>query len=198
MSKELEDRDEIIFEMPSTIEELLRQLTLADLLNEARPFHLTIDGRMVKISDFTGKVYLNGREASIKEQFDHLDDIRIERSSTPILSRAAELLNLKIYESLPIFFNGQELVLKKELIEFFRNGTKLNQDDFLLNGDVLIARQKELDPFIFQDIFNFAEVEIPRDSGRFTLLKNGKSAAFNDALNAGDELSIVFDNKKLF
>jgi cell division protein FtsA len=198
MSKELEDRDEIIFEMPRTIEDLLRQLNLADLLNEARPFHLTIDGRMMKISDFTGKIYLNGREASIKEQFDHLDDIRIERSSLPILNRAAEILNLKIHDSLPIFFNGQELVLKKELIEFFRNGTKLNQDDSLLNGDVLTTRQKEMEPFIFQDIFNFAEVEIPRDSGRFTLLKNGDSAAFNDALNAGDELSIVFDNKKLY
>lgn len=196
MSKELEDRDEIIFEMPRTIEELLRQLNLADLLNEARPFHLTIDGRMMKISDFTGKVFVNGREASIKEHFDHLDDIRIGRSSQPLLMHAAESLNIKMNESLPVFFNGQELILKKEVNEFFRNGTKLNDGDLLLNGDVLTTRLKEMEPFIFQDIFNFAQVEIPMDSGRFTLLKNGESAAFNEILNAGDELSIIFDKKQ--
>jgi len=195
MSKEVEDRDQITFEMPVTIEDLLKELNLAEILNEVRPFTITIDGKVTKIPAFTGKVYLNGIESSIKQPFEHLDDIRFERSSQPNISSAAEMLNLKVSETLPVFFNGQELLLAKQLIEFYRNDIKLKPEDMLFNGDNLTTRQRKLEPFIFQDIFNFAQVKIPKDSGRFTLLKNDTKAGFDDFLAPGDDLKIVFENK---
>jgi cell division protein FtsA len=195
MSKEVEDRDQITFEMPETIEDLLKYLNLAEILNEVRPFSITIDGNTMNIPALTGKIYLNGTESSIKQSFDHLDNLRFERSSQPLLAKAVETMNLKVIELLPVFFNRQELVLEKESIEFYRNEIKLKLDDLLFNGDILTTRQKRLEAFIFQDIFNFAQVQIPKDSGRFTLLKNGDRAAFDDVLVPGDELQIVFENK---
>jgi cell division protein FtsA len=195
MSKEVEDRDQITFEMPETIEDLLRYLNLAEILNEVRPFLITIDGQTMNIPSFTGKVFLNGMETSTKQSFDHLDNLRFEKSSQPLLEKAVEMMNLNVIESLPIFFNEQKLVLEKELIEFYRNDIKLKRDDLLYSGDFLTTKQKRLEPFIFQDIFNFAQIQIPKDSGRFTLLKNGDRAAFDDVLAPGDELQIVFENK---
>lgn len=195
MSKQVEDRDQITFEMPVIIEDLLKELNLAEILNEVRPFTITIDGKLTKLPAFTGKVYLNGIESSIKQPFDHLDEIRFERNVQPLLGKAVEMMNLKISECLQVFFNGQELLLEKELLEFYRNDMKLNPEDLLINGDSLITRKKRLDPFIFQDIFNFAQVHIPKDSGRFTLWKNGERAAFDDTLTAGDDLKIAFKNK---
>jgi cell division protein FtsA len=195
MSKEVEDRDQITFEMPETIEDLLRYLNLAEILNEVRPFLITIDGQTMNIPSFTGKVFLNGMETSTKQSFDHLDNLRFEKSSQPLLEKAVEMMNLNVIESLPIFFNEQKLVLEKELIEFYRNDIKLKRDDLLYSGDFLTTKQKRLEPFIFQDIFNFAQIQIPKDSGRFTLLKNGDRAAFDDVLAPQDELQIVFENK---
>ncbi|MEH7886027.1 cell division FtsA domain-containing protein [Bacillus sp. JJ1609] len=195
MSKEVEDRDQITFDMPVTIEDLLKELNLAEILNEVRPFTITMDGKVTKIPAFTGKVYLNGIESSIKQPFEHLDDIRFERSSQPNISTAAEMLDLKVSESLPVFYNGKELLLAKQLMEFYRNDIKLKPEDILFNGDHLTTRQRKLEPFIFQDIFNFAQVQIPKDSGRFTLLKNGARAGFDDLLAPGDDLKIVFENK---
>lgn len=195
MSKEVEDRDQITFEMPGTIEDLLRYLNLAEILNEVRPFSITIDGQTMYIPSFTGKVFLNGMESSTKQSFDHLDNLRFEKSSQPLLAKAVEMMNLNVIESLPIFFNRQKLVLEKELIEFYRNDIKLKRDNLLYSGDILTTKQKRLEPFIFQDIFNFAQIQIPKDSGRFTLLKNGEKAAFDEVLAPGDELQIVFENK---
>lgn len=195
MSKEVEDRDQITFEMPETIEDLLRYLNLAEILNEVRPFSIAIDGQSMNIPSFSGKVFLNGMESSTKQSFDHLDNLRFEKSSQPLLEKAVEMMNLNVIESLPIFFNEQKLVLEKELIEFYRNDIKLKRDDLLYSGDILTTKQKGLEPFIFQDIFNFAQIQIPKDSGRFTLLKNGEKAAFDDVLAPGDELQIVFENK---
>lgn len=195
MSKEVEDRDQITFEMPETIEDLLRYLNLAEILNEVRLFSIAIDGQSMNIPSFTGKVFLNGMESSTKQSFDHLDNLRFEKSSQPLLEKAVEMMNMNVIESLPIFFNRQKLVLEKELIEFYRNDIKLKRDDLLYSGDILTTKQKRLEPFIFQDIFNFAQIQIPKDSGRFTLLKNGEKAAFDDVLAPGDELQIVFENK---
>ena len=195
MSKELADRDDITFEMPDTLEELLKVLNLPEILNEIRPFYIKLDGKEMRPADFTGKIYLNGRKVTIHHHFEHLDEIRFEHRLQPTLAKLVDSMNLKVAESIPVFFNGQQFLLKQETIQFFRNDSKLNSEDRLFSGDTLITRGKAVKPFIFQDIFNFAEVEIPQDSGRFTLLKNGECSSFDDILAPGDELKIAFDKK---
>jgi cell division protein FtsA len=193
MSNEVEDRDQIIFEMPESIEELLMNLNIADGLRDIRPFHLKIDSSELVIPEFSAKVYLNGIEVKIHHPFNHLDEIRFGKRQSPTLSRATEAMNLNVRQTMPVVFNGQHLTLEKDLIEFYRDGTKLNAEDILLNGDELITKHKEVEAFIFQDIFNFAQIDIPKESGRFILLRNGEKAAFNDSLIPGDDLKIVFE-----
>ncbi|WP_353050009.1 cell division FtsA domain-containing protein [Bacillus sp. ISL-39] len=193
MSNPVEDRDEIIFEMPDTIESILKELNLAELLNDTRPFLIKIDGIEHKVTEFMGKMYVNGLEAKLQTKIDHLDDIRFEKGKEPSLGRLVEKLGLPASESMPIFFNGQQVQLKQELIEFFRGENKLGMDERIHSGDLLTTKQKDVQHFIFQDLFNFIQFEIPKDSRGFTLLKNGKKAAFDDRLAPGDELKITFE-----
>nr|WP_251040998.1 cell division FtsA domain-containing protein [Bacillus sp. ISL-45] len=193
MSNPVEDRDEIIFEMPDTIESILKELNLAELLNDTRPFLIKIDGIEHKVTEFMGKMYVNGLEAKLQTKIDHLDDIRFEKGKEPSLGRLVEKLGLPASESMPIFFNGQQVQLKQELIEFFRGENKLGMDERIHSGDLLTTKQKDVQHFIFQDLFNFIQFEIPKDSRGFTLLKNGEKAAFDDRLAPGDELKITFE-----
>jgi cell division protein FtsA len=194
MAHPVEDRDEIVFTMPNTIEDVLKELQLPELLNGSRPFFVKVDGKEHKITEFIGKIYLNGQEANLQNNIVHLDDIRFQEGTEPTLERLAEILGMDVTESMPIFFNGQQIQLQQEKIQFKRGETKLSLDERIHSGDHLFTQQKVVQPFIFQDLFKFAQFEIPKDSRGFTLLKNGEKAAFDDVLAPGDELDITFES----
>ncbi|WP_264190936.1 cell division FtsA domain-containing protein [Mesobacillus jeotgali] len=194
MSQPVADRDEIVFDMAETIDDVLKELKLAELLNDTRPFFIKIDGVEHKIREFTGKIYVNGLASKLQNKIDHLDDIRFERGTVPTLRCLVEILGIPVTESMPIFFNGQQIQLEQEVIEFTRAGIKLRLEERIHSGDQLYSKQKDVEPFIFQDLFNFAQIEIPKDSRGFTLLKNGEKAAFDDRLAPGDELNIIFES----
>lgn len=194
MSQPVADRDEIVFDMADTVEVVLKELKLAELLNDTRPFFIKIDGVEHKITEFTGKIYVNGLESKLQNKIDHLDDIRFEKGTEPTLRRLVEILGIPVSESMPIFFNGQQIQLQQELIQFTRDSSKLGMDERIHSGDHLSTKQKDVQPFIFQDLFNFAQVDIPKDSRGFSLLKNGEKATFDDRLAPGDELNIIFES----
>jgi cell division protein FtsA len=194
MFQPVADRDEIVFDMPDTIEDVLKELNLAELLNDTRPFFIKVDGIEHKIPEFTGKVHLNGLAAKLQNRFDHLDDIRFEKGTEPTLRSLTEILGMAVTDSIPILFNGQQIQLQQELIQFRRGNITLGLDERIYSGDDLSSKQKDIQPFIFQDLFNFAQIEIPKDSRGFTLMKNGEKASFDDRLAPGDELNITFES----
>ncbi|WP_249745308.1 cell division protein FtsA [Mesobacillus boroniphilus] len=194
MSQPVADRGEIVFVMPDTIEGILKELKLAELLNVTRPFFIKVDGIEHKIIEFSGKIYVNGLAANLQNKIDHLDDIRFEKGTEPTLRRLVEMLGIPGTDCMPIFFNGQQIQLEQEIMEFTRGGIKLGMDERIHSGDHISTKQKDVQPFIFQDLFNFAQFEIPMDSRGFTLLKNGEKAAFDDRLAPGDELNITFES----
>ena len=194
MSQPVADRDEIVFVIPGTIEGVLKELKLAELLNDTRPFVLKVDGIEHKITEFMGKIYVNGLAAKLQNKLDHLDDIRFEKGAESTLRRMIEIMGISATESMPIFFNGQQIQLEQEIIEFIRGDIKLGMDERLHSGDHIFTKQKDVQHFIFQDLFKFAQFEIPKDSRGFTLLRNGEKAAFDDFLAPGDELNITFES----
>ena len=194
LSKPVEDRDEIIFEIPDTIESVLKELNLAEMLSAARPFFIKIDETEHKVTDFMSKMYINGLAAHLQTKIDHLDDIRIEKGMEPSLGSLVKIIGVPASESMPIFFNGQQIQLQQELIQFTREGIKLSMDDCIYSGDEISTQQKDIQHFIFQDVFNFVQFDIPKDSRGFSLLKNGEKSAFDDRLAPGDELNITFES----
>lgn len=191
--KKVEDRDQIVCTIPETIEELLKELQLHDLLLQLRPLRLKINDRETFLPNLAGKLFRNGIAIKPQSTFNHLDDIVIEQKTTPTVKQLAEMKHFQLKHIITVTFNGEKIYLSKTVTDFYRNGEKLSEDSVLFDGDELTVEQKKMEPFLFQDLFKHVEITMPKNSGgKFVLLRNDLPATFYDQIYPGDELKIVW------
>ncbi|MBP3038897.1 cell division protein FtsA [Bacillaceae bacterium Marseille-Q3522] len=189
----IEDRDQVSITFPETIGELLQSVKREDLLEELRPFQLTVNGKETIIPSFSAKIYRNGMETKIKNSYQHLDNITIVAKTIPTVQHFAQIKQKMLYYTIPVTFNGENIHLTKHITVISRNGNALRPEDILYHGDSLHLTSKNFEPFIFQDLFSQVEIEIPKtNGGKFVLMKNGQEAAFQTKLDPGDNLKIIW------
>jgi cell division protein FtsA len=187
------DRDVIVVKMPETIEQLLKELNLSHLLDEIKPFTIKINESLVELKHFSGKLYRNGIEVKPHSSFEDGDALEIIHGVKPTVQQLAETKNIRLTYSIPVTFNGELITLSKAAAEFYREGELLKEDDLIENGAILELVEKKIEPFIFQDIFSYVQIDIPSSaSTNFTLLKNGEPTTFYDSIAPGDDLQIVW------
>ncbi|MFB6467639.1 cell division protein FtsA [Cytobacillus sp. Hz8] len=188
---EIEDRDIIQVHMPDTIEALLKSLNLKDWLLELRPFRIRINDKETFIPAFSGKLFRNGIEVKLQSNFEHLDELVVEGKKNPTIRELAAYKQIILSHSIPIYFNGKEMLLEKRLAEITKGETILTEKDLVHDGDHITLHTKKIEPFIFQDVFNQVKFEIPKNAnGKFQLLKNNKQSGFHEKLAPGDKLEI--------
>jgi cell division protein FtsA len=187
------DRDVIVVKMPETIEQLLKELNLSHLLDEVKPFTVKINESLVELNHFSGKLYRNGIEVKPHSSFEDGDIIEIINGIKPTIRQLAEAKDIRLTYSIPVTFNGELVSLSKTIAEFYKEGQLLYEDDVVENGTILELVEKKLEPFIFQDIFSYVQIDIPASaSTQFTLLKNGEPTTFYEKIAPGDVLQIVW------
>ncbi|MGG3955769.1 cell division protein FtsA [Bhargavaea massiliensis] len=193
----LYDRDDIVVRMPETIEQLLHATKNDHLLKQLEPFTITLNEKKVTFPEWCGTIYRNEIECQRYAPFEDGDNIIIHEQSQRTIAQIAEAKQLKLHYSIPIIFNGETLTLTKQVGTFYRNGKQLREDDLVQHGDELQFSEQKIEPFIFQDIFQYVEVDIPHGaSTTFTLLKNGEPTTFYEPLAPGDQLEIIWHKKK--
>lgn len=193
----LRDRDKIECSFPETIDALLTELNLQKELESLRPFHLNLNGKETFFPRFSGRLFCNGLEVKASSGFDHLDEITIEDKKQPTVKEVAEVKHILLSQSIKVSFNGRPIILTKNIAQFTRNNEILSFDDFVQDGDIISYEHKKMDPFIFQDLFNYAQINIPKQAtGNFILLKNNKQTTFYGKIESGDELKIVWPVNK--
>jgi cell division protein FtsA len=189
----IQDRDKIECILPNTIEELCSLLGLQDELNELRPYRLNLNGKETFIPSLSGKVFRNGIEVRLSSTVDHLDEITIEKKRKLTVRELAEIKQIMLVQSIPISFNGKKISITKRITEFKRQSTLLKDHDIIFEGDQIIYEQKNIEPFIFQDVFKHVQINIPdKAKGQFILMKNEQQTTFNGKINAGDQLKIIW------
>jgi len=187
----LSDRDHLICNVPTTIEECLQMIGLIDELEKLKPFSLEINDKVTPLPAFSGKLFKNGLETSKESKLENGDILVLKPVKEPSLIEFVIETNIQHLQALPIFYNGQSIVIEKTIQEFYRNGIKLSEKDVLYNGEKLEVKKRKVEPFIFQDLFAAVEIDIPNSSSnQFKLLKNSKEVTFQEPLNPGDELEI--------
>ncbi|MGG3841626.1 cell division protein FtsA [Anoxybacillus kestanbolensis] len=193
----LYDRDDIVVRIPETIEQLLHATKNDHLLKQLEPFTITLNEKKVTFPEWCGTIYRNEIECQRYAPFEDGDNIIIHEQSQRTIAQIAEAKQLKLHYSIPIIFNGETLTLTKQVGTFYRNGKQLREDDPVQHGDELQFSEQKIEPFIFQDIFQYVEVNIPHGaSTTFTLLKNGEPTTFYEPLAPGDQLEIIWHKKK--
>ncbi|WP_071393811.1 cell division protein FtsA [Bacillus tuaregi] len=189
----ISDRDQIECRLPETIEQLLTALDLQAELDKLRPFHLNLNGKETFIPPFSGKLFRNGIEVKPGSSFEHLDVLIIEDKKQPTVRELAEVKQILLSQSIPVSYNGKPLTMTKRITEFTRNQEVLSENEVIADGDQIVYKQKKMEPFIFQDLFNHVQVNIPQKaSGRFTLLRNNQQTTFYGKIEPGDDLKIVW------
>ncbi len=115
--------------------------------------------------------------------FEDGDHIIVHQQNERTVAQIAEARQLKLHYSLPIIFNGETLTLTKQIGAFYRNGEQLHGNDLVQHGDELQFSERKIEPFIFQDIFQYVQVDIPQGaSTTFTLLKTENQQHFTRRL----------------
>ncbi|WP_445489428.1 pilus assembly protein PilM [Niallia sp. 03133] len=194
----IQDRDAIEYTFASTIQELLVSLQLYDLLAELKPFTVKINGKETVIPSFSGKVLRNCIRAKLTYTFDHEDEITIEKRKSPTVQELAELKQVLMYQVIPITFNGKKLTLSKQLAQFKRKNQILSMKDTVFDHDDIIIEQKPFEGFLFQDLFAYVQIDMPKtNNGTFELKRNGEKATFLTPIKKGDDLHIIWSVKTL-
>ncbi|MDF0726453.1 cell division protein FtsA [Cytobacillus sp. S13-E01] len=189
----VKDHDVLTYKYPETAEQAFTSLGLVNLLKTLSSFNVALNDAKVNIPEFTRKLFKNGRETTISASFSDGDSFTLGEVIHPTIEKLADIKDLKLFEKLPVFFNGEKIVLQKTVNEIYRNGQLLHEDDVLSTNDRLQIISKKIEPFIFQDLFRHVEITLPVTSkGRFILEKNNKEVSFHERLTAGDQLRIIW------
>ena len=193
LEQTLADRDKVECRVSETAEEILTILSLNNLLNELKPFRISINEKETFLPRHSGKLYKNGLEVNCHSIVEDGDNLRIEKGNTLTVKELADIKQLALQESIPVIFNSKKIELSRGILEFQREGAVLTEDDVISAGDAITIMKKPRSPFIFQDIFSHVNVDMPASSsGGFILLKNGKKTSFHESVEPGDHLKIVW------
>ncbi|TYS69098.1 cell division protein FtsA [Sutcliffiella horikoshii] len=196
LEQPLADRDKVTYAYPDTIGELLIQnCNIAE--QDLEPFYLFINDEKTNLSPFSVQVKKNGKQVSIDDHFSTDDNIVWEKGSTPTVKMLSIVQQYETKEEIAVTYKGKKVVLSKVLLEFYRNGQLLLEEDLLNRGDHLQVMVRRKEPFIFQDMFRFVDIDRPQGAGSFILKKNGTEASFYDFIDHGDELDIEWKSKLL-
>lgn len=187
----LVDRDRVTCEIPETIEEFLQYINMGHFVAKMKPFSIEIDEKIVIIESFSAKLYKNGLATTKDAKLENGDIVFINETIEPTLKELMKETSFTLSQSMPVIFNGEQVTIEKSITEFYRNGEKLEDDAIIHNGDKLISKKKNVQPFIFQDVFTVVNFELPSSgTSQFILQKNGQETNFQDPIAPGDELTI--------
>lgn len=193
----ISDRDELTIQQTSTLEEVLNTLKLYDLIQELKPFNVTINGKKVSIlaDDVIEK---NGIKARLQSPVHDGDIIQIRGKAHQKMTVEQLLLHeaLPMVQEITIYFNGKPYHISKPLVVVKRGEEPLTEKSHLWSGDELTVHVKQKESFIFQDIFRFVDFNFTAQENKTLLiLRNEANATFSTQIHTGDHLEIKWIEK---
>ncbi|MFD1019069.1 pilus assembly protein PilM [Thalassobacillus hwangdonensis] len=99
-------------------------------------------------------------------------------------------LALSFEKEVDVFFDDEPVKMTKQYIQVRRNDELLSIQARIYDGDVLKVDEKKEDPFIFQDIFRYVDIDLTNSSGHFKIYRNDQPSTFFEEINPGDRLGI--------
>jgi hypothetical protein len=166
---------------------------LGDLISWTKTYTLRINEEEILFPPFSGWISRNGLEVLENSPYQTGDTFEITPPNEPTVGQIAENLRIKLYEDMVVLFNDEKISLQKRKYEFYKEENLLDIESILHHNDVITMKEIKNEPFIFQDIFRFVNIDIPQGiTGGFKLLKNEQEVTFYDPLVPGDRLNIVW------
>lgn len=189
----IQDRDSILIELMESLFDVLKHSGYEEWLESTKPYRISINGKDTFFPAYSGKLFINGFEAKLSSKIQQGDIISYKPGFTPTVKELLAKKQLTTGATITITFNGKKVELMKESSRVYRNGNRVGMDDHLFAGDSIEMEEQQISSFIFQDLFNTVEINMPSHAnGSFVLLKNGEETTFYEEIQQGDELEIVW------
>ncbi|RBP03929.1 cell division protein FtsA [Rossellomorea aquimaris] len=191
----IQDRDSIRIELMESLFDVLKHSGYEEWLESTKPYRISINGKDTFFPAYSGKLFINGFEAKLSSKIQQGDIISYKPGFTPTVKELLAKKQLTTGATITITFNGKKVELMKESSRVYRNGNRVGMDDHLFAGDSIEMEEQQISSFIFQDLFNTVEINMPSHAnGSFVLLKNGEETTFYEEkeIQQGDELEIVW------
>ncbi|MGM8365864.1 cell division protein FtsA [Virgibacillus sp. W0181] len=188
----VQDRDEIYFYTPKSIEDFFALIN-KDKDEFSNDFVVYVNSKEVHVQVGKAQLLLNGKQVPITESIKHQDRLTISPSKQPTVIDVLDQINKSYWDTLSITFNGKPVTLKREKQIVTRNSHTLHADSILQHNDQIKVNSRSLEPFIFQDVFRFVDLDLTNASGKYQLYKNNEATTFYEKLAQGDQLAIRWE-----
>lgn len=153
-----------------------------------KPMSIFLNNKQVTLNNLQTNIFVNN-QLKIKDN----DEITITHSNSPTINDLLTQEQLSYWNTAKVTFNNESITLKEKQLVLTRNDVELSQNTELVCEDKIILNHKKNEPFIFQDIFRYVDLDLSKIKGTFKLLVNNSPATFYKEIKTGDLLEIKWD-----
>lgn len=183
----IQDKDDIRMRQAKTIQDFFSDFSIE---HKQHAFVVFVNHQQVELPHGKTQLLRNGQPAMLNDRLEHDDRIQLSIAHEQTVKDLLQHMDKDYWTSINVTFNKQPIQLKKQNIIITRNQEEMTPDTMLSNNDQLYIQDKQTEPFIFQDIFRYIDLDLTQMSGQFQLYKNNEVTAFHDQIHSGDQLSI--------
>ncbi|MEB1807833.1 MAG: cell division protein FtsA [Bacillaceae bacterium] len=193
IGESLHERDQLVIQLPKTVKDVLTALQYTDEVDALTPFYVYVDEKKFNVPQ-EHTLTLNGREATMHSSIKNGDTLVVrivKKASLPTTKELLQALSVPTHQTISVFYNGSPIQMTKPSVQITRGGQTIEEGASLVLGETLSLSKVDNEPFIFQDLFRYVDVDLsPQPLQRVLVARNGKEASFSETIYSGDKLEI--------
>lgn len=183
----IKDKDVISFKNIQTIKDFFSNI-LGEPIKDTG-FYIYINRRKVQLNNGVS-LTINGVPAHPEQRLKDNDSIEYSSLTKPTVKDLLQTLNKEYWYKINVTFNHKVITLRKKRFIIKNKQGELKEADSLSLGEHIRLIEKKFEPFIFQDIFRYIDIQTDQMRGTYRLMKNDVPTQFDAEIVDGDRLSI--------
>lgn len=183
----IKDKDVISFKNIQTIKDFFSNI-LGEPIKDTG-FYIYINRRKVQLNNGVS-LTINGVPAHPEQRLKDNDSIEYSSLTKPTVKDLLQTLNKEYWYKINVTFNHKVITLRKKRFIIKNKQGELKEADSLSLGEDIRLIEKKFEPFIFQDIFRYIDIQTDQMRGTYRLMKNDVPTQFDAEIVDGDRLSI--------
>ncbi|RLL47804.1 cell division protein FtsA [Oceanobacillus piezotolerans] len=186
----VKDNDTINFHQVKTLQHFLEEVSVPPISNA---FAIYVNNKEVHLPMAETGIFVNNKKVSLDYVLRHHDRVTVNSAKSPMVKDVIIQLKDSCWKTATVTFNGQLIQLKQPLYRMTRNSQELDFASQVYMNDQLQIEEITEQPFIFQDVFRYVDIDLTNVNGSFHILKNKEATSFDAIIQTGDELEITWD-----
>lgn len=188
----IQDKDNISIEQLQTIQDFFTSIRVEDI-SDTSPFIIYVNDRQVGLSKGQTQIFVNEQQVNDDYLLKSGDNVSIVKAVEPTVNDLLIALEKDLWKTIVVYFNGEKVELRQQQLLIQKDGLDLKLDTILTSGDSVKCNDKKINPFIFQDVFRYVDIDLTQVKGHFKIHKNDEPATFHDQISHGDHLEIIWE-----